>query len=89
MTEAEKIQQFYNLLTTSIDVIRNFADKIPGFTDLVKEDQVSDRLRDKRNEIQDVINFRKLKITSEFFNKIEILNKFISDSSFFFLIIEI
>lgn len=43
MTEAEKIQQFYNLLTTSIDVIRNFADKIPGFTDLVKEDQVSDR----------------------------------------------
>ncbi|XP_012229883.1 nuclear receptor subfamily 4 group A member 2 isoform X2 [Linepithema humile] len=39
MTEAEKIQQFYNLLTTSIDVIRNFADKIPGFTDLVKEDQ--------------------------------------------------
>ncbi|XP_011629732.1 nuclear receptor subfamily 4 group A member 2 isoform X1 [Pogonomyrmex barbatus] len=39
MTEAEKIQQFYNLLTTSIDVIRNFADKIPGFTDLVREDQ--------------------------------------------------
>lgn len=44
MTEAEKIQQFYNLLTTSIDVIRNFADKIPGFTDLVREDQVSDPL---------------------------------------------
>ncbi|KAG5329158.1 HR38 protein, partial [Acromyrmex charruanus] len=39
ITEAEKIQQFYNLLTTSIDVIRNFADKIPGFTDLVREDQ--------------------------------------------------
>ncbi|XP_072757501.1 uncharacterized protein Hr38 isoform X4 [Anoplolepis gracilipes] len=39
MDEAEKIQQFYNLLTTSIDVIRNFADKIPGFTDLLREDQ--------------------------------------------------
>lgn len=40
ITEAEKTQQFYNLLTTSIDVIRTFADKIPGFTDLVREDQV-------------------------------------------------
>ncbi|KAK2582208.1 hypothetical protein KPH14_004560 [Odynerus spinipes] len=39
ITEAEKIQQFYNLLTTSIDVIRNFADKVPGFTDLPREDQ--------------------------------------------------
>ncbi|XP_076167589.1 hormone receptor-like in 38 isoform X2 [Ptiloglossa arizonensis] len=39
ITEAEKTQQFYNLLTTSIDVIRNFADKIPGFTDLLREDQ--------------------------------------------------
>ncbi|XP_020279545.1 probable nuclear hormone receptor HR38 isoform X2 [Pseudomyrmex gracilis] len=39
ITEAEKIQQFYNLLTTSIDVIRNFAEKIPGFTDLAREDQ--------------------------------------------------
>ncbi|KAK0088790.1 hypothetical protein PV325_010730 [Microctonus aethiopoides] len=39
MTDAEKIQQFYNLLVTSIDVIRTFAEKIPGFTDLVKEDQ--------------------------------------------------
>lgn len=39
ITEAEKTQQFYNLLTTSIDVIRTFADKIPGFTDLVREDQ--------------------------------------------------
>lgn len=50
MTEAEKIQQFYNLLTTSIDVIRNFADKIPGFTDLVREDQVNDRLSQYRDE---------------------------------------
>lgn len=40
--DAEKTQQFYNLLIPSIDVIRNFADKIPGFTDLLQEDQVSD-----------------------------------------------
>ncbi|XP_076285480.1 hormone receptor-like in 38 isoform X3 [Lasioglossum baleicum] len=37
--DAEKTQHFYNLLTPSIDVIRNFADKIPGFTDLLREDQ--------------------------------------------------
>ncbi|XP_034938515.1 nuclear receptor subfamily 4 group A member 2 isoform X2 [Chelonus insularis] len=39
VTDAEKVQQFYNLLATSVDVIHNFAEKIPGFTDLVKEDQ--------------------------------------------------
>ncbi|KAJ1520277.1 hypothetical protein ONE63_004478 [Megalurothrips usitatus] len=39
MSEAEKIQQFYRLLTTSVDVIRHFADKIPGFGDLCREDQ--------------------------------------------------
>ncbi|XP_043288774.1 nuclear receptor subfamily 4 group A member 1 isoform X2 [Venturia canescens] len=39
ITEAEKIQQFYNLLMTSVDVIRNFADKIPGFSELTREDQ--------------------------------------------------
>lgn len=38
-TEAEKILQFYNLLTTSVDVIRHFADKIPGFSDLCRDDQ--------------------------------------------------
>jgi nuclear receptor subfamily 4 group A member 2 len=38
-SEAEKVRQFYSLLTTSVDVIRTFADKIPGFTDLKKEDQ--------------------------------------------------
>lgn len=38
-TEAEKIQQFYSLLTSSIDVIRLFAEKIPGFSELSKEDQ--------------------------------------------------
>ncbi|KAI5743292.1 hypothetical protein M8J77_016478 [Diaphorina citri] len=39
IAEPEKIQQFYSLLTTSVDVIRHFADKIPGFSDLCKEDQ--------------------------------------------------
>ncbi|PSN48034.1 putative nuclear hormone receptor HR38 [Blattella germanica] len=39
MSEAEKIQQFYNLLTTSVDVIRTFADKIPGFAELNRDDQ--------------------------------------------------
>ncbi|XP_035205813.1 probable nuclear hormone receptor HR38 isoform X2 [Stegodyphus dumicola] len=38
-TTAEQIQQFYDLLVSSIDVIRQFADKIPGFTDLNKDDQ--------------------------------------------------
>nr|NVI74491.1 hormone receptor-like in 38 [Cucujiformia] len=38
-SEAEKIQQFYTLLTTSVDVIRNFADKIPGFQDICYEDR--------------------------------------------------
>lgn len=39
ISEAEKIQQFYNLLTTSVDVIKHFAEKLPGFTDLCREDQ--------------------------------------------------
>lgn len=39
ISENEKIQQFYNLLTTSVDVIKNFADKLPGFSDLCIEDQ--------------------------------------------------
>lgn len=39
ISEADKIQQFYNLLTTSVDVIHNFAEKIPGFTDLHRDDQ--------------------------------------------------
>lgn len=38
-SEAEKIQQFYNLLTTSVDVIKHFAEKLPGFGDLCPEDQ--------------------------------------------------
>ncbi|XP_044020416.1 nuclear receptor subfamily 4 group A member 1 isoform X2 [Aphidius gifuensis] len=39
VSEADKIQQFYNLLMTSVDVIRNFADKIPGFNDLLRADR--------------------------------------------------
>ncbi|XP_044309033.1 nuclear receptor subfamily 4 group A member 3 isoform X3 [Varanus komodoensis] len=38
-TDVEHVQQFYNLLTASIDISRSWAEKIPGFTDLPKEDQ--------------------------------------------------
>ncbi|XP_071660427.1 nuclear receptor subfamily 4 group A member 3 isoform X2 [Patagioenas fasciata] len=38
-TDAEHVQQFYNLLTASIDITRGWAEKIPGFIDLPKEDQ--------------------------------------------------
>lgn len=38
-SEAEKVQQFYSILTTSIDVIRQTADKIPGYANLLQEDQ--------------------------------------------------
>ncbi|XP_045583997.1 nuclear receptor subfamily 4 group A member 2 isoform X2 [Procambarus clarkii] len=38
-TEAERIQQFYSLLTSSIEIIRHFAEKIPGYHDLAREDQ--------------------------------------------------
>lgn len=37
--DASDIQQFYDLLTGSLDVIRNWAETIPGFTDFCKEDQ--------------------------------------------------
>ncbi|XP_050309600.1 probable nuclear hormone receptor HR38 isoform X2 [Anthonomus grandis grandis] len=39
ISEAEKVQQFYALLTTSVDVIKSFADKIPGFLDICQEDR--------------------------------------------------
>ncbi|XP_066251289.1 probable nuclear hormone receptor HR38 isoform X3 [Euwallacea similis] len=39
ISEAEKIQQFYSLLTTSVDVIKNFAEKIPGFLDICHDDR--------------------------------------------------
>ena len=37
--EAARISQFYSLLTSSIDVIFKFCDKIPGYNDLCKEDR--------------------------------------------------
>ncbi|KAF6214951.1 hypothetical protein GE061_009696 [Apolygus lucorum] len=39
VSETEKTQQFYNLLTSCVDVIVHFAEKIPGFNELCKEDQ--------------------------------------------------
>lgn len=38
-TTSEAIQQFYDLLMSSMDVIKGWAERIPGFTDLCKEDQ--------------------------------------------------
>ncbi|XP_069012495.1 probable nuclear hormone receptor HR38 [Embiotoca jacksoni] len=37
--DAGDIQQFYDLLTGTLDVIRNWAQTIPGFTDFCTEDQ--------------------------------------------------
>ncbi|GAA6215636.1 probable nuclear hormone receptor HR38 [Lates japonicus] len=37
--DAGDIQQFYDLLTGALDVIRNWAETIPGFTDFCTEDQ--------------------------------------------------
>lgn len=39
MSDADKVQQFYHLLTSSVDVIRQFAEKIPGYLELTVEDQ--------------------------------------------------
>ncbi|XP_042202857.1 nuclear receptor subfamily 4 group A member 3 [Callorhinchus milii] len=38
-TGAEHVNQFYGLLTTSMEVTAGWADKIPGFNELPKEDQ--------------------------------------------------
>ncbi|XP_069074976.1 nuclear receptor subfamily 4 group A member 3 [Pleurodeles waltl] len=38
-TDSEYVQQFYNLLTVSIEVSRGWAEKIPGFPALPKDDQ--------------------------------------------------
>ncbi|KAM8966614.1 nuclear receptor subfamily 4 group A member 3 [Pelodytes ibericus] len=38
-TDTEGVQQFYNLLTFSIDVSKKWAEKLPGFSDLSKDDQ--------------------------------------------------
>ena len=37
--EAAKITQFHNLLTSSIDVIRTFCDRIPGISELAAKDR--------------------------------------------------
>lgn len=37
--DANDIQQFYDLLTGSMSVIRKWAESIPGFTAFCKEDQ--------------------------------------------------
>lgn len=39
LSEAEVVQQFYGLLTTSVDVIKMFAEKVPGYTELCIEDR--------------------------------------------------
>ncbi|XP_023336438.1 estrogen receptor isoform X2 [Eurytemora carolleeae] len=38
-TETARISQFYGLLTSSIDVIRVFCERIPGFVDLCRQDR--------------------------------------------------
>ncbi|XP_041897188.1 nuclear receptor subfamily 4 group A member 2 [Corvus kubaryi] len=37
--DTQHIQQFYDLLTGSMEIIRGWAEKIPGFSDLPKTDQ--------------------------------------------------
>ncbi|XP_004931089.3 probable nuclear hormone receptor HR38 isoform X1 [Bombyx mori] len=39
MSDLEVIHQFYSLLTTSIDMIKLFAEKVPGYGDLCPEDR--------------------------------------------------
>ena len=35
----EKVRQFYDILIATMDIVRVWAEKVPGFTDLCKEDQ--------------------------------------------------
>ena len=39
LNKSQKIIQFYSLLTSSMEVFRMFSDKIPGFSDLCKQDK--------------------------------------------------
>ncbi|XP_064535307.1 probable nuclear hormone receptor HR38 [Drosophila montana] len=39
LSEADKVHQFYQLLSSSVDVIKQFAEKIPGYLELTPEDQ--------------------------------------------------
>ncbi len=36
---ADIISQFYDIILSSMDVIKSWAERIPGFGDLCKEDQ--------------------------------------------------
>ena len=38
-TNIEMVQRFYDIIINSIDVIKGWAEKVPGYTDLNKEDQ--------------------------------------------------
>nr|XP_015212799.1 PREDICTED: nuclear receptor subfamily 4 group A member 3 isoform X3 [Lepisosteus oculatus] len=38
-TDAQNIQQFYRLLTSSMEVTRSWADRLPGFSELPRDDQ--------------------------------------------------
>lgn len=35
----EDVRSFYSILSSSVDVIKAWAEKLPGFTDLCPEDQ--------------------------------------------------
>ncbi|XP_076374229.1 uncharacterized protein LOC143258694 isoform X2 [Tachypleus tridentatus] len=39
LSESEQVHQTFSLMTSSLEIIRIFAEKIPGFTELNKEDQ--------------------------------------------------
>lgn len=38
-SDADRIRMFYDLLLSSIEVFKTWAEKIPGFSELSKEDQ--------------------------------------------------
>jgi nuclear receptor subfamily 4 group A protein 2 len=37
--DTDHVRQFFSLLTSCLDVIKEWADKVPGFSELCKEDQ--------------------------------------------------
>ncbi|XP_076313000.1 nuclear receptor subfamily 4 group A member 1-like isoform X3 [Tachypleus tridentatus] len=39
LTEAEQVQQFFSVITSSLEITRVFAEKIPGFLELTSEDR--------------------------------------------------
>ena len=39
LSQTDVVQQFYQLLTFCLDIIRQFASKIPGWNDIQKEDR--------------------------------------------------